>query len=52
MYRFLTFLRSETGSSAAEYALILALISLAVVGGLTLVGTAINSSLSQSANSM
>jgi Flp pilus assembly pilin Flp len=50
--RFLTFLNSETGASAAEYALILAVISLAVVGGLTLVGSAINNSLTVSAHSM
>ena len=37
------FLRDESGASAAEYALILALVAAVIVGGLSLLGTDINS---------
>jgi pilus assembly protein Flp/PilA len=36
------FLKDEEGSNAAEYALILALIALAIIGGATALGTAVN----------
>ena len=46
------YLGDETGASAAEYALILALVAIAIIGGLTLLGTTINSVLSSGAKSM
>ena len=43
MKRIMNFLRDEEGSNASEYALILALVALAIIGGITLLGNNINS---------
>jgi Flp pilus assembly pilin Flp len=50
--RFLAYLGQESGASAAEYALILTLVAIPIIAGLSLVGSAINSSLALSASSM
>ena len=42
MHRLSTFFADETGASAAEYALILALVAIVIIGGLTILGTTIN----------
>ena len=42
MHRLSTFLADESGASAAEYALILALVAIVIIGGLTILGTTIN----------
>ena len=39
------FVKEEEGASAAEYALLLALISLFIVGGVTLLGTNIDAAI-------
>jgi pilus assembly protein Flp/PilA len=52
MDKILQYLGDESGASAAEYALILALVAIAIIGGLTLLGTTINSVLSNGANHM
>jgi pilus assembly protein Flp/PilA len=49
---FNAFIRDESGASAAEYALILALIAIAIITGATAVGGAINGKLSASAGSI
>ena len=36
------FFQDESGASAAEYALILALVAVIIIGGLTVLGTGIN----------
>jgi pilus assembly protein Flp/PilA len=43
---------SKSGASAAEYALIIALVGVAIIGGATLLGTNINNRLSNTANSI
>jgi pilus assembly protein Flp/PilA len=40
---FQKFIRSEEGASLAEYGLLLALIALVCIGGMTLLGSQINS---------
>jgi pilus assembly protein Flp/PilA len=52
MIRFAPYFRDETGASAAEYALILALIALVIIVSVTTLGTNINSIFSQSATSI
>ena len=52
MKDILNYFTDESGASAAEYALILALVAIAIIGGLTLLGTTINSVLSSGAASM
>jgi pilus assembly protein Flp/PilA len=52
MSKFVEFLGDESGASAAEYALILALVAIAIIGGLTVLGTTINAVLSKDASSM
>jgi pilus assembly protein Flp/PilA len=47
-----TFIKDESGASAAEYALILALIAIAIIAGATALGGAINGKLSDSAGSI
>lgn len=42
MNRLSHFLADESGASAAEYALILALVAIVIIGGATALGTAIN----------
>ncbi len=46
------FLNDESGASAAEYALIIALIGLAIVGAASLLGTSISTALTNAANKM
>ncbi len=46
MHRLSTFFADESGASAAEYALILALVAIVIIGGLTILGTTINTVLS------
>ncbi len=41
MQKFLSFLRDEEGASAIEYALLVALIALAITAGATTLGTKI-----------
>ncbi len=45
MDRFSNFLVDESGASAAEYALILALVAAAIILGLTALGTNINNTI-------
>jgi len=52
MNKILQYLGDESGGSAAEYALILALVAFAIIGGLTVLGTTINTVLSKGAASM
>ena len=42
LQKFLSFLRDEEGASAIEYALLVALIALAITAGATTLGTKIN----------
>jgi pilus assembly protein Flp/PilA len=44
------FMKEEEGASAAEYALLLALISLFIVGAVTLLGTNIDTAVRNAAN--
>ena len=46
------FLSQENGASAAEYALILALVAIVIIGGLTYLGHAINDVLSHDASAI
>ena len=52
MSKLSNYLGDESGASAAEYALILALVAIAIIGGLTVLGTTINSTLSYDASHM
>ena len=52
MNSLIRFIRSEEGATAAEYALLVALIAVAIIAGATLVGTNINSKLSDVAGSI
>ena len=52
MNKILHYLGDESGASAAEYALILALVAIAIIGGLTVLGTTINTVLSSGAKAM
>lgn len=49
MSKFVSFLKDESGASAAEYVLILALVGLAIVAGATLLGTNMNKAMSDAA---
>jgi pilus assembly protein Flp/PilA len=49
MDKLMQYLSDESGASAAEYALILALVAIVIIGGLTILGTAINNVLSYGA---
>jgi pilus assembly protein Flp/PilA len=49
---FARFMQDESGAAAIEYALIAALIALAIIGGATALGTAINSKLQNVATSL
>jgi pilus assembly protein Flp/PilA len=42
MNKLMQYLGDESGASAAEYALILALVAIVIIGGLTILGTTIN----------
>jgi len=50
MTKFVSFLNDESGASAAEYVLILAVIGSAIVVGAALLGTAISNALSNAAS--
>ena len=52
MSKLVNYFQDEAGASAAEYALILALVAIAIIGGLTVLGTTINSVLSKDAAAM
>jgi len=47
MSKFVSFLNDESGASAAEYVLILAIIGSAIVAGAILLGTSISNALSK-----
>lgn len=49
MDRVLTFIRGTEGASAAEYALILAVIGTAVAGGMILLGNSISTAVTSTA---
>ena len=48
----MAFLKDEEGSNASEYALILALVAVAIIAGVTLLGTNINSKVTSAANNI
>ncbi len=50
MTKFAKFLRDESGASAAEYALILAIIGLGIIGAATFLGGAIGNAMNSAAN--
>lgn len=52
MHRLSTFLAEESGASSAEYALILALVAIVIIGGLTILGTTMNTILSNDSQAM
>jgi pilus assembly protein Flp/PilA len=52
MDKIMHYLSDETGASAAEYALILALVAIVIIGGLTILGTTINVVLNKAATDM
>jgi len=52
MNRFLAYLGQESGASAAEYALILALVGIVIIAGSTVLGTNINLVLNNAATSL
>jgi pilus assembly protein Flp/PilA len=52
VHRLSTFLADESGASAAEYALILALVAIVIIGGLTILGTTINTVLTTDSQAM
>jgi len=52
MDKLLRYLGDESGASAAEYALILALVAIVIIGGLTILGTTINVVLSTASGDM
>ncbi len=52
MTKLVQYLGDESGASAANSALILALVAIAIIGGLTVLGTTINTVLSKDAASM
>ena len=43
---------SKSGASAAEYALIIALVGVAIIGGATVLGTSINTRLTNTATTI
>ncbi|HEY2481465.1 MAG TPA: Flp family type IVb pilin [Caulobacteraceae bacterium] len=49
MHRLSTYLADEGGASAAEYALILALVAIVIIGGATILGTTISAVLTNDA---
>jgi len=46
---FIPFLKDETGAAAAEYALILAIVTVGIVAAVGVLGTAISTSLTNAA---
>ena len=52
MEKLTHYLSDESGASAAEYALILALVAIVIIGGLTILGTTINTVLNTDAHAM
>lgn len=47
MGKFVEYMNDESGASAAEYALILALIAAVIIGALTVLGGSINNALNK-----
>jgi pilus assembly protein Flp/PilA len=52
VHRLSTYFADESGASAAEYALILALVAIVIIGGLTILGTTINTVLTTDSQAM
>jgi pilus assembly protein Flp/PilA len=52
MSKFASFLKDESGASAAEYVLILAIIGTAIAAATTVFGTAIGGALNKAANAI
>ncbi|HEX5380006.1 MAG TPA: Flp family type IVb pilin [Phenylobacterium sp.] len=52
MTKFVSFLKDESGASAAEYVLILALVGIAIIGAASLLGTAMNDKLKSAADTI
>jgi pilus assembly protein Flp/PilA len=52
MEKFIGYVSDESGASAAEYALILALVCAAIIGALTVLGNNINTTVSEIAGSI
>jgi pilus assembly protein Flp/PilA len=52
MAKYLDYLSDESGASAAEYALILALVAIVIIAGATVLGTNINLVLGNAATSL
>jgi pilus assembly protein Flp/PilA len=50
MTKFIAFLRDESGASAAEYALILAIVGAGIVAGATLLSGAIGGAMNNAAS--
>jgi len=50
--RFFRFLKNETGATAIEYGLIVAVLSLAIVGGVSQVGNSLEALWTNSANAL
>lgn len=50
MEKLWKFLKDEEGATAAEYAILVALISIVIIAGATLLGTQINATLTTVAN--
>ena len=52
MSKLLNYLNDETGATAAEYALLVALIAAVIIGGATILGTSINNKLNSVAGTI
>ncbi len=52
MTKILNYLNDETGATAAEYALLVALIAAVIIGGATILGTSINNKLNSVAGTI
>jgi pilus assembly protein Flp/PilA len=52
MEKLIRFFKDEEGATAAEYALLIALIAIAIIGGAALLGTNINTRLSNVAGTI
>ncbi len=50
MEKIKNFFKDETGASAVEYALLVALIALVIIGAVTALGTAVSSKFSSAAD--
>ena len=52
MKRLISFLKDEEGVTAIEYSIIAALIAVAIIGGVTLVGTDVNATFTDVSNAL